>query len=59
MPVEEVVFKGEFIAAKHPNASIINKDQETRFYQLKLDQIFSRSTLAIQYLFSEIILIER
>ncbi len=59
MPVEEVVFKGEFIATANKTLQESSEDAKTRFYQLKIDQIFASSALSKHYLFSEILLIER
>ena len=63
---EQIVYKGEFIVTRGdfiPIASDASglsfvQTEKAKFYQLKLDQIFSASHLSKSFLFNEILLLE-
>jgi hypothetical protein len=63
-PGDENVFKGEFIVTKgdfipaSDDGSAYAQAEKSRFYQLKLDQIFGASHMANKYLFNEVLLLE-
>ena len=66
MPLDENVFKGEFIvkqgdfipvATDNSGLSFV-QSEKSRFYQLKLDQIFRDSHLSDSYMFNEVLLLE-
>ena len=63
---EQIVYKGEFIVTRGdfiPIASDASglsfvQTEKAKFYQLKLDHIFSASHLSKSFLFNEILLLE-
>ena len=65
MPLSELVFKGEFVVVEGdflPQGAVqigsLIHVQKSRFYQHKLDLIFSGSSLATKYLHNEVFLLE-
>ena len=66
MPLDENVFKGEFIVqqgdfipvATDNSGLTFVQSEKSRFYQLKLDQIFRDSFLSDSYMFNEVLLLE-
>ena len=66
MPLDENVFKGEFIVqqgdfipvATDKSGLTFVQSEKSRFYQIKLDQIFRDSFLSDSYMFNEVLLLE-
>ena len=68
LPLEgdENVYKGEFIVTRGDFIPVASdsaglsfvQTQKSKFYQLKLDQIFSSSHVSESYLFNEVLLLE-